>query len=181
MKKRLLRIICHGSQSWGVDSPFHRFKGTQLYPSKSGIVGMIAAALGYDKGDERIDVLSESITLYRLLKSGEEGSLDYIKKGRLESDYLIASGAEPLIWAIDGKSRKKADLITKQYLADARFVLYLDAEEDVMETIYDALADPFYILYLGRKQYVTCEDTNGGYVELDIEKEMKEKNICFCH
>ena len=35
-------------QSWGVDSRFQR-RGTNAHPSKSAVLGLLAAALGIDK------------------------------------------------------------------------------------------------------------------------------------
>ena len=62
-------------QSWGTCSKFNH-RETEAHPSKSGIIGMIAAAMGIDKhapGEaEAIQGLSKlSFSAYRLAKPGD--------------------------------------------------------------------------------------------------------------
>lgn len=47
----LLARLAAPLQSWGIGSRFDR-RDTQLHPTKSGYIGMIAAALGLDRTDD---------------------------------------------------------------------------------------------------------------------------------
>ena len=65
-----LKLVCSAMlQSWRIRSlgPSQRY--TELAPTKSGIIGMIACALGYERNDKRIDVLANSTELYLDVKN----------------------------------------------------------------------------------------------------------------
>ena len=72
--KYKLKIVCAAMlQSWRVQGlgPTERY--TELHPTKSGIIGMISCALGYERGDKRIEELSEKLDLF--LDSKESGQI----------------------------------------------------------------------------------------------------------
>ena len=65
-----LKLVCSAMlQSWRIRSlgPSQRY--TELAPTKSGIIGMIACALGYERDDKRIDILANSTELYLDVKN----------------------------------------------------------------------------------------------------------------
>ncbi|MFB0972276.1 MAG: CRISPR-associated protein Cas5, partial [Neofamilia sp.] len=57
--KTILLKFAGPLQSWGTDSHFETRK-TDFYPSKSAIIGIIAASFGYERDDnEKIQELNE--------------------------------------------------------------------------------------------------------------------------
>ena len=56
--KTILLKLSGPMQSWGSDSHFNQ-RYTHYHPSKSAIVGIMAASLGYRKSDDRIKELNE--------------------------------------------------------------------------------------------------------------------------
>ena len=65
-----LKLVCSAMlQSWRIRSlgPSQRY--TELAPTKSGIIGMIACALGYERDDKRIEALVNSTELYLDVKN----------------------------------------------------------------------------------------------------------------
>jgi CRISPR system Cascade subunit CasD len=113
-------------QSWGISSKFDR-RDTQRYPSKSGIIGMLAAALG--RGRE------ESVEDLALLRFGVR--ID--REGVLLRDYQTA------------KSVKSAYVTNRYYLSDAVFLCGLEGDNVLLYALEEALKSPKYPLFLGRR------------------------------
>jgi len=136
-------------QSWGHSSRFER-RTTALHPTRSGILGIIAAALGIDKhGDDEPERLARyaplrvtTITLPRLRRRA-----DPLPIRRLE-DYHTVTG----IRRASGKVDEDATVQTyRHYLLDARFGVLLDGPSPLLEEIAPALRNPKWGLWLGRK------------------------------
>jgi CRISPR system Cascade subunit CasD len=145
----LLLRLAGPMQSWGGASR-HMTRYTLSMPTKSGIVGLLAAALGRLRGDELADLAA--------LRFGVRVD----QPGRLLVDYHTVSAAshapgDPArqrMPTASGGSLKPADstkVTRRYYIADAVFVAALEAQQDLAETLADALRRPRYPLYLGRR------------------------------
>ncbi len=136
-------------QSWGHASRFDR-RTTALFPTRSGVLGLIAAAMGIDKHspDEekqlrRLEPLRVStLTLGRQNQRGES-----LPMRRLE-DYHTVTG----IRRASGKVEDDATVQTyRHYLLDARFGVLLEGPVPLLEEIATALRDPKWGIWFGRK------------------------------
>ena len=67
--KTILLKFAGSMQSWGTDSHFET-RHTDLYPSKSGVLGLVAAALGWRRNDERIEELNRICFAVRVDQPG---------------------------------------------------------------------------------------------------------------
>jgi len=139
-------------QSWGTQSRFtHRDTG--LEPSKSGVIGLLCAALGKSRDE------SESSDLPRLsvlaaLKMGVRVD----RQGTIERDYHTAGGTHRKddkygVPTSDGKQRR-AVTSERFYLADAVFLVALQGDKDLLQRVDDALKSPVWQIYLGRKAFL---------------------------
>lgn len=152
MSTLLLRLAAP-MQSWGVDSKFDR-RYTGRAPSKSGVIGLCAAALGYRRDeDARIAKLAN-------LKFGVRTD----KAGVLMKDFHTA------------KSAKSAYVTTRYYLADAVFLVGLEGDDNYLREIDAAIRAPMFPLYLGRRSCppegrVSCGVVPGGLREA-LEKQL---------
>lgn len=128
-------------QSWGVMSRFSR-RDTGKEPSKSGVVGLICAAMGIDRGDDgHPDFL-------RLAQA--KFGIRVLRGGVLQSDYHTASN----VAKADGGT-KNTELSTRFYLADADFVAAIQSEDrGLLERVHAALKQPVWQIFLGRKAFV---------------------------
>ena len=117
-------------QSWGTQSRFRR-RDAGHEPSKSGVIGMVAAALGRSRNEPVDDLVS----LRFAVRTDASGTLI--------RDYQTAKN-----WAKNPNGA--ASLSTRMYLSDAVFVVALEGEREQLETIESALKKPVYPLYLGR-------------------------------
>lgn len=136
-------------QSWGHASRFER-RTTALHPTRSGVFGLLAAALGIDKhGPDEAAQLARFralratvITLPR--RSRRDGVL---LMQRLE-DYHTVTG----IRRASGKVDDDATVQTyRHYLLDARFGVLLAGPSALLEEIAAALRNPKWGVWLGRK------------------------------
>lgn len=157
--KEALKIVCKGPlQSWGSDDcSWTDLRKTDLYPSKSGIVGMISCAFGFTKNSPKIKELSDSITLYLDKRTAVIGEI-------LE-DFQIIGSAGQIPTA--NCSRKMSPIVRKQYLNGAYFELYISGNHKILEDIANALDHPYWPYYLGRKCCVPSKKVNHGLVEIE--------------
>lgn len=142
MPTLLLRLV-GPMQSWGITSRFDQ-RDTGKEPSKSGVVGLLAAALGIDR---------ENWTSLEPLTHLSMG-VRHDRPGVPKRDYQTA---QHIISADRSKIHETA-VTTRDYLADAAFLVGLECNErPLLERIHSALRDPVWTLALGRKSYVPSE------------------------
>lgn len=142
----LLLRLSAPMQSWGVMSRFSR-RDTGKEPSKSGVIGLLCAALGISRDEANMEnpLFAELIKL-------KMGVL-VLREGILQSDYHTAQN----IIKADGSLPPKGDtkLSTRFYLADADFIVGLEGDDlKTLETAQAALRKPKWQLFLGRKAFV---------------------------
>ncbi len=143
----LLRLV-GPMQSWGVTSRFDE-RDTGKEPSKSGVIGLLAAALGIDRVNW-ID-LQPLTRLSMAVRHDRSGVLryDYHTAGCAASDDMIQA---------DGKISRSGIVSKRDYLADAAFLVALESDDHfLLEGIQSALKNPVWPLALGRKSYLPSE------------------------
>ena len=128
MATLLLRLAAP-LQSWGSDSKFETRK-TDREPTKSGVVGLLAAALGLRRDDT--EGLARLNGLRFAVRADQEGSL--------------------LVDFHTAKSRDTSYVTYRHYLQDAVFLAGLESEDEaLLRELEAALRHPVYPLYLGRR------------------------------
>lgn len=135
----LLMCLAGPMQSWGATSRFDE-RDTQLEPSKSGVLGLVCAALGRDRA-EPVDDLAA-------LRMGVRVD----REGIPMRDYQTATG---VVVAATGRADLKRTVVSKRYyLSDGVFLVGLEGDGDLLMRIDASLRAPFWPLCLGRKSYV---------------------------
>ncbi len=139
-------------QSWGTQSRF-TIRDAGMEPSKSGVIGLLCAALGKPRREQPSDGFPPLADLARLRMA-----VRIDREGVLRVDYHTAGGTHRRgetygVIKADGKSR---DTVTsrRHFLADARFIVGLEGEADLLAVLDRALARPRWPLFLGRKAFV---------------------------
>ncbi|WP_327374442.1 type I-E CRISPR-associated protein Cas5/CasD [Streptomyces sp. NBC_01216] len=118
-------------QSWGASARFTR-RTTESAPTKSGVIGMLAAAAGIERGDD--DRLAPLAALKFGVRIDQPGT-------RLRDFHTAHHG-------ISGKSMPLSE---RFYLADAVFVAALEGDRTLLTTLHTALGTPVYTPFLGRR------------------------------
>ena len=145
-------------QSWGFASRFQR-RTTGLHPTKSGVLGMICAAMGIAKGsDEESKLLQAPLMMTSIaIPRGApvRRLVDYHTVGAAYSQddswerQMMIHNAEGKIRKVNGAY---APVEThRQYLADAKFGVILAGERALLDQIADALRNPVWGIWFGRK------------------------------
>jgi CRISPR system Cascade subunit CasD len=142
MATLLLRL--HGPlQSWGTTSRFDE-RDTQLEPSKSGVVGLLCAALGRDRAEPVADLAA--------LRMGVRVD----REGVPLRDYQTATGV--LIAGTSKADLGRTVISPRYYLSDAVFLVGLEGTDEVLlRRVHLALRQPVWPLALGRKSFVPAE------------------------
>ena len=147
---RYLMIHLYGPlQSWG-GVAVGEVRGNERCPSRSGVLGLVAAALGIDRSD---DAAHEA--LHHHLGFG----VRICNPGTLVRDYHTAqvpSQRKGANWQTrsDELAEPKINTVlsTRDYAADALFAVALWEQYPYdLQKIVDAFASPTFHLYLGRK------------------------------
>jgi CRISPR system Cascade subunit CasD len=144
----LLLRLAGPMQSWGTQSRFS-VRDTGLEPSKSGVIGLVCAALGRPR-TEPIDDLSA-------LRMGVRVD----REGVVKVDYHTAGGTHRRgdtygVARVDGSGWVTVPS-NRYYLADASFLVGLEGDDRLLREIDAALARPAWQLFLGRKAFVPSE------------------------
>ncbi len=121
-------------QSWGAESKFDT-RTTQRAPTKSGVIGMVAAALGRRR--------TEPIGDLQRLRFGVRVD----QEGILLVDFHMAH--EQSFW--DSGADNGSHLTRRHYLSDAVFLVGLEGEDSLLLPIEEALKAPLFPLFLGRR------------------------------
>jgi CRISPR system Cascade subunit CasD len=131
-------------QSWGESARFN-LRPTQQTPTKSGVLGLVCAAMGIPRGDtEMLARLSEE------LKFGVR--ID--RPGQLLIDFHTVSN----VVNAEGKIPQNTTPTDRYYLAGAVFLAGLEGNDRTfLERIHQALLKPRWLLSLGRKSCMPGE------------------------
>jgi len=135
--------IAGAMQSWGTQSRFtHRDTG--LEPSKSGVIGLLCAALGKPRHEGENSGLPSLKEL-----AGLKIGIRVDQQGRMERDYHTAQNV-----AKAGSGIKECEPSDRFYLADATFLVVLQGGDNLLKQIQEALEKPVWQLCLGRKSFL---------------------------
>ncbi|MFE8950044.1 type I-E CRISPR-associated protein Cas5/CasD [Streptomyces sp. NPDC007856] len=118
-------------QSWGASARFAR-RTTESAPTKSGVIGMLAAAAGVERGDD--DKLKPLAALRFGVRIDQPGT-------RVR-DFQTAH---------HGVTGKSMPLSERFYLADAVFVAAVEGDRPLLAELHAALRAPVYAPFLGRR------------------------------
>lgn len=116
-------------QSWGSQSRFAR-RTTEIAPTKSGILGLLASA----QGRRRTDPIEDLLALKLAVRTDQPG--------QFLRDFHTAHHQ------VTGKAMPLTD---RFYLSDAVFVALIEGPDQIMTGLEEALSNPRFPLYLGRR------------------------------
>ena len=130
MATLLLRLAAP-LQAWGADSKFETRK-TSREPTKSGVIGLLAAALGLRRNE------TEALARLAQLRFGVRVE----QEGQLLVDFHMARNEE----------KDRSYVTYRHYLEDAVFLVGLESEDTaLLQELVEALTHPAFPLYLGRR------------------------------
>lgn len=116
-------------QAWGAQSRFTT-RATGHEPTRSGVLGLLAAA----QGRRRTDPIEDLVDLEFAVRVDQPGTLlrDFQTAQRWETGHRLP-------------------LTTRYYLSDAVFVAAVGGPQELLEGLAEALRAPVFPLFLGRR------------------------------
>lgn len=140
-------------QSWGSGSRFNR-RETGTEPTKSGIIGLLAAA----DGRRRADPIEDLVGLQLAVRTDQPGTVlrDYHTVSDYRDRRLLSAN-------VDSKGRqvstrdKYTHVTQRFYLQDAVFVAAIGGAAALIEGLARALQHPAFPLALGRRSCVPTQ------------------------
>ncbi|MEU7524729.1 type I-E CRISPR-associated protein Cas5/CasD [Saccharothrix sp. NPDC042600] len=137
--------LCGPMQSWGSSSPWNR-RETERHPTRSGLLGMVAAVIGLGRDDPIIELATLRFTI----------RID--RPGQLITDFHTVGGGRPreqtpVLARLKFRKEGKGTLVSERYyLSDAVFTVAVTSDGgDILDRIGDKLARPAYAPFLGRR------------------------------
>lgn len=125
----LLLQLAAPLQAWGASARFARRTSEQV-PTKSGVVGLLAAC----QGRKRDDDVSDLAALYFGVRVDQPGT-------RVR-DYQTATHMD---------TEKAMPVSQRFYVADAVFVAAVGGDDGLVQELYRAVRAPVFMPYLGRR------------------------------
>lgn len=134
-------------QSWGEKSRWTE-RDTRREPTKSGVLGLLACALGVpltEEGDRRVASMASALRL--AVRADRPGSM-------LRDYHTVVGG----VLSAEGKVKKTQStglpetvVSNRYYLADACFLVALAGPIGLLDEIEEAVRRPVWPVFLGRK------------------------------
>ncbi|MCD0452840.1 type I-E CRISPR-associated protein Cas5/CasD [Actinocorallia sp. API 0066] len=144
----LLLRLAGPLQSWGDGSRFNR-RETRPEPTKSGVVGLLAAAAGRRRDEPLGDLLGLRVGV----RVDQEGTL--LRDYHTVSDYrgrpLPQSGVSAKGVQKPTSPAKYTHITERFYLQDAVFLVGVAGPSPVLAALADAIVRPAFPLFLGRR------------------------------
>ncbi|GHV71415.1 type I-E CRISPR-associated protein Cas5/CasD [Spirochaetia bacterium] len=171
-------------QSWGADSKFGR-RDSLPFPTKSGVLGLICAALGAS-GEQKemlaeMAPLKQTVISYRNLADRQTLLRDFHMVG---SGYDRYDGSDK--WyqlnipkTADGKNAVGGGtkMTYRYYLQDAKFAVIVEVPNEKAKLFSEALQNPVYDIYLGRKSCVPTDFVFRGIFNTESEASTEALDI----
>ena len=183
MGKPILLLRLEGPlQSWGSRSRWD-VRDTQPEPTKSGIVGLLGCALGYERGDRRLEEELDGGLMFgvrvehpgRVLEDFQTVT-DFLPTAA--GEFRVSGGTRSASALRSDREARPATILSPRfYLEDASFLVALEGVKsgsDLLPRCASALQRPAWTLFLGRK---ACVPTRPIFEALTAEYEDLEQAL----
>lgn len=153
MPRYLILRLDGPMQAWGAHT-FEDFRPSNSFPTRSGLLGLLGACLGIDRGDHAgLEQLAQSVEFtVRADRAVRRPDVEqHISKATVKlPDYHTIRNARK----VDGSANKNAVESRREYLFDAAFTVVIGEKQNASVTlsvIADALRRPCFTPVLGRR------------------------------
>jgi len=169
LKLNFCGVLQHYSPTkYVVTAPSSTYYRTERMPTKKAVIGLISASMGLSRNSGDIKNLFNSVhCLYSIRKIGTVVT-DFQTVRPIGNNKFIT---------IDGKKTTDAIIKTVEYLQDYKFDVYVGADDDTLRMIYDALCNPVYHQYFGKRSCVPAEPIVEEF-KLISEEELTNVHDC---
>ncbi|SDY50367.1 type I-E CRISPR-associated protein Cas5/CasD [Nitrosomonas sp. Nm58] len=153
MPRYLILRLDGPMQAWGTHT-FEDFRPSNLFPTRSGLLGLLGACLGIDRHNHaELEQLAASVEFtVRMDRTGLPPNAEQpmLKAAVKLSDFHTVLAARK----VDGSPNKNPVVSRREYLFDAAFTVAIGAKPIApitLEAIAEALRRPYFTPVLGRR------------------------------
>jgi CRISPR system Cascade subunit CasD len=136
-------------QGWGGHT-YEDWRPTELFPTRSGLLGLLGACLGIDRQDiERLNALASSVQFTIRAENRKDPDGKFLDSLRL-CDYHTIEHARK----VDGKPNENPVQSYRWYLFDAPFTVAVEEISDApvaLNVIAEKIRKPIFTPFLGRR------------------------------
>jgi len=150
----LLLRLAGPMQAWGDSSRFNR-RDTRGVPTKSGVLGLLAAADGRRRTDPIEDL------------AGLRFGVRVDQPGQLQRDFQVA---------VNTDTGHSMPLSYRYYLADAAFLAGVEGNSSLLEALAQRLTNPRFPLYLGRRSCPVAGEIFRGLTDESLEVTLRRED-----
>lgn len=151
-------------QSWGSNEAKFALRRTTDAPTKSGVLGLLCAAMGIGRAEAADSWLPKLANLrmgvridrpgirwwdFHTVGAGQRMRMAELKAPKKPS--MAGAALAETLTPSKVKTRAETLLSRREYLADASFLVALQGEPELVAKLSAALAKPVWAIYLGRK------------------------------
>jgi CRISPR system Cascade subunit CasD len=160
-------------QAWGTHT-YEDFRPSSLFPTRSGLLGLLGACLGIDRNDHAgLERLAASVEFaVRVDRCALRAECDRpVDKDSVKlADFHTVLAARK----VDGSANKNPVVSRREYLYDAAFTVAVGEKSGAsvkLESIADALRRPAFTPALGRRSCPIARPLlDGNVIEVDDAK-----------
>lgn len=117
-------------QSWA-DTGFGQLREAGEFPSRSAVIGMIAAAMGIPRGDQRLVNVHDALQVH----------VATVRSGSILRDFHT----------VETRVGFSRTLTSRDYHHDAHFVVLVTGDSTTVQEAFRGLSEPHYGMFLGRR------------------------------
>ncbi len=172
MPRYLILKLDGPMQAWGGHT-FEDFRPSHLFPTRSGLLGLIGACMGIDRQDAAaLTSLAESLEF--AVRADQFGICD-ARDGFPRKEPLKLSDFHTVLAArkVDGSANKNPVVSRREYLFDAVFTVALGERAGGavnLDTVAAAIKRPRYTPTLGRRSCPLSRPLYEGWAEAENAK-----------
>jgi CRISPR system Cascade subunit CasD len=142
--------------SWGDHSRF-TIRDTRREPTKSAVIGLLCAALGRPRWEPVNDLA--------VLKMGV----------RIDREGVMLCDYHTIMDSIKSHGKDTGTVLSdRYYMADADYLVGLEGDRSLLETLDTALESPCWQLYFGRKSFIPSCPIRIGITDLGISEALAD-------
>ncbi|MEU3958259.1 type I-E CRISPR-associated protein Cas5/CasD [Streptomyces buecherae] len=169
----LLLRLAGPLQAWGYHVTANHRRDTHSEPTKSGVIGLLAAAMGRDRDEPLADLLDLRLGV----RVDVPGQL--LRDYHTVSDYrgrpLPQSGVSAKGVQRPTQPAKYTHVTSRYYLQDAAFLAALAGPRDLLERLHVAVRAPAFPLALGRRSCPPTQPLALGLREGELARVMRDE------
>lgn len=173
MPRYLILRLDGPMQAWGAHT-FEDFRPSNLFPTRSGLLGLLGACLGIDRRDHTS--LEQLATSVEFTVRADRAVLRLDAEEPMRKDAVKLPDFHTVLDArkVDGSANKNPVVSRREYLFDAAFTVAIGEKQNArvtLEIIAKALRRPCFTPVLGRRSCpITRPLFDGTSVEADNAK-----------